>query len=126
MPVHAAISLSCLLDDAQNLADAWRDVLRIDSFSTSIPRSIDNIAAAAALISMSLLSAKKISLWVGNEWQVIELPSIVGEEAVDRLEDLKNFDVFGIGKVDLITALADGRVDPYSIARMQSQKEPRE
>jgi hypothetical protein len=125
MPVHAAISLSCLLDNAENLADAWRDVLRIDSFSTTIPRSIDNIGAAAALISMSILSAEKISLWVGNEWQVVRLPQSVGE-AVDRLEELTNLNVVGVGKTDLVTALAEGKVDPYSIARMQSQQEPRE
>jgi len=126
MPIHAALSLSCLLDNAENLADTWRDVLRIDSFSTMIPRQIDNIQAAAALIGMSILSARKVSLWLGNEWQVIELPPQNQEtSSVDRLEELTRFEVSGgVGKTDLISALIDGKLDPYSIARFESQNQP--
>jgi len=121
MSVHAALSLSCLLDNAENLSDAWRDVLRIDSFSTNIPRHIDKIEAAAALISISILSAEKISLWVDGEWQVVELPQ-TESSSVERLEELTNFNVTGVGKTDLVTALVEGRVDPYSIARIESQQ----
>ena len=126
MPIHAALSLSCLLDNAENLADSWRDVLRIDSFSTSIPRQIDNVEAAAALIGISILSAQKVSLWIGNEWQVIQLPSQYhGAEPVERLEELTRFEVSGgVGKTDLIAALIDGKLDPYSIARFEAQHQP--
>ena len=125
MPIHAALSLSCLLDNAENLADTWRDVLRIDSFSTSIPRQIDNIQAAAALIGISILSAQKVSLWMGNEWQVIQLPSQNQlADPVERLEELTRFEVSGVGKTDLIAALIDGKLDPYSIARFEAQNQP--
>jgi hypothetical protein len=100
-------------------------VLRIDSFSTSIPRQIDNIQAAAALIGISILSAQKVSLWMGNEWQVIQLPSQNQlADPVERLEELTRFEVSGVGKTDLIAALIDGKLDPYSIARFEAQNQP--
>jgi hypothetical protein len=121
--VHATVGLSCLLENAETLCDAWRDVLKIDSFGTSLPRGIENAEAAAAMVALSILSAAKVSLWVGSEWQVVELPpSKDGQTPSDRLTELTNCQVGGgIGKVDLIQALVDGRVDPYSVARMEAQ-----
>ena len=93
----------------------------METFATAIPKSIPNIQAAAALISMSILSAERVSYWVGTEWQVVDLPPVVEQSSpVDRLEALTNVEVQGVGKIDLISALADGRVDPYSIARIEA------
>ena len=123
LPVHVALSMSCLLENAETLCDAWRDVLKIESFSTSIPRTIENAESAVAMIAIAILSAPKVSLWVGSEWQVVELPPVNSDQfGVDRLGDLTNCHVGGgIGKVDLVQALIDGRVDPYSVARMEAQ-----
>jgi hypothetical protein len=123
--VHAAISLSCLLENGENLCDSWRDILKIDSFSTSLPRSIENAESAAAMIAIAILSAAKVSLWVDSEWQVVDLPPVSGEETcAQRLQKLTNFQVGGgVGTVDLVQALVDGKLDPYSVSRMQAEKE---
>lgn len=123
LPVHAAVSLSCLLENGENLCDSWRDILKIDSFSTNIPRVIENAQAAAGMIALAILSAPKVSVWVGSEWQVVELPQVKeGRSGGERLQELTNFQVGGgVGKMDLVQALVDGKLDPYSVTRMEQQ-----
>ena len=120
LAVHAAVSVSCLVENGENLCEIWRDILKIDSFSTNLPRRIENVETAAAMISLFILSAHKVSLWVGSEWQVVELPDV---KAGERLHALCNFHVGGgVGNVDLVQALLDGKLDPYSISRLEAQQ----
>jgi hypothetical protein len=118
----AAISLACLLDNAQNLCDAWRDVLCLDSFGSA--KNVSNPQAAAAIIAISILSTKKVLYWVdtANQWQVVNLPVPQPDMTPgSRLEQLTAVEVAGVGTVDLIAALAEGKVDPYSITRQDEQ-----
>ena len=123
MTVHATVGLSALMENAETLCDAWRNLLGMESFATALPRHIGSAESAAALIAITILSASKVSLWVGQEWQVVELPPAKeGQAPGDRLSQLTNFQVgAGVGKVDLVQELVDGRVDPYSVARIEAQ-----
>ena len=105
MQTHTALALCCLLDNAKQLCEAWRDVLGIESFSLNIPKNISNSNEAALRIAACILNHPRIAYWVGEEWQVINSdPSLTAN-------------VTNIGQVDLAVALLEGKIDPYSIAR---------
>jgi hypothetical protein len=114
LATHVSLALSALIDDAESLGQAWRDVLRLDMFSYALPRQIDNAESAATLIATAILTNRRISLWVNNsEWQVVD---------ANGGSDLSRFSVgAGIGNVDLIQGLLDGLVDPYTVGRLENE-----
>ena len=113
---HAALSLSCLFDNADNLCQAWRDVFKIDSFSCLVPRSI--APEAGALIAMSILANPKVLLWSNHEWQFIDTGAEEGQITVNteqRMGQLGNCAV-GNSVLDLTELLLDGKVNPYPVS----------
>ena len=118
MQTHIATALSVLLEDGETLCEAWRSLLGMEAFSCLLPRTIATAELAAVrIVERILREGKKISVWVNNsEWQVVDIGSLKGSE------ELTDFLVGnGVGKVNLISSLVDGLVDPYTVSRFEAQ-----
>jgi hypothetical protein len=114
LPTHAALGLSVLIDSAEILCEVWRSVLGLEMFSSNLPRHVDNAELKCMRIAESVIGGgdKKVSVWVPSvaEWQVIELKH--GSEDVN---------VTGVGTINILKALVDGLVDPYTVTRVQRE-----
>jgi len=119
MPTHIALGLSVLLDNGESLCEAWRSILGQELFSCSVPKQIPNAELAAMkLVETILGSGHKISVWVNNgEWQVVD----IGPKKSERTAQLAEFNVNGVGTMNLVKELVDGLVDPYTVIRLEAQ-----
>lgn len=125
MKAMTAAAMSTLIDDASVLFSTWKDLLLTDPFSEFTGKTYGRVswALSAAVIGQRILTPECGSVRVCsglNKWDQVEVPYSVVDTQTDFAERLKLLTT-GIhldGKpVDLIKALGDGLVDPYTEER---------